>query len=646
MNSDLSTVEDRLRRDRNGRSAAFAWSHTGQHWQQACLVALLVVAAAVRFWGLGSFGLHKPDEDTTVLPAVHILEDGTPRFPSGMLYGRAVVQSYLIAASARIFGTDEWAFRLPSVLCGLLLVVLAYPLGRRFLAPAWNLVFVAVVALLPGLVADSQEARMYIFLSVSLAAFLILVFRWERTGRAADLVAAVLAMLVAMQFQEIALFESLVLLFPGLVRRDAAKLRAAVVALVVVGAGYLAISETLSHFFVHGAAGYAPAAPQLGEAPVSHALRSWGVLIGVVGLGAPLSWWAAMPAGARRTAIVPALLLLVGLILQALVAYHLAFLCVIAGLVLARRQGAGRAPAVLALLAASVVLAAIHVTMLQGTGLSVRKIIGVLAGQPSIWPFLQSASYSPVAAVLAWAGAAAALWQLANRRRPSESALLFLLGYWVPLFVLGTFGWYFPPRYTEFALLPMLLCAVAAAQPVLGAWVMRVAPVHPGLLGAVAALLCSAAIVNPSALARSVNAGASFADHRGAAQFMRSIKLGPRDIVVAEEVLMQTYYLGHVDYWLVDARIASSFVQRLDGQVVDVYTHTPVIDSAAALSRLIETPGRGAIYVIGSGENQDDGRQYMRGEGISQLLNSSQFKLIYVGADHLTKVWKVDPPGK
>jgi hypothetical protein len=530
------------------------------------------------------------------------------------------------------------------VLCGVLLVVFAYFLGRRFLTPSWNLVFVGIVALLPGLIADSQEARMYIFLSASLAAFLILVFRWERTSRRADLVAAVLAMLVAIQFQEIALFGSLVLLFPGLAHRDAAKLRAAVVGLVVIGAGYLAISATLSHFFVHGAPGYAAAAPQLGEAPDSHALRAWGALIGTAVVAVPLSWWLALPAGARRPVILAALLLFAGLTLQALVSYHLALLSVVGGLVLARRHGAARGSAVLTLLVVIGVLAGIHVTMLHGAGLSVRKMLGVLVGQPSIWPFLQSAGYSPVAAVLAWGGAVGALWQLANRRAPAESSLLFVLGYWAPLFVMGTFGWYFPPRYTEFALLPMLLCALATLQPLVGAWLARAAPSRAALVGSLVALLCGVAIVDPRALARSVNAGSAFADHRGAAQFMRTVALGPRDIVVAEEVLMQTYYLGHVDYWLTDARIAASFVQRLDGRVVDVYTHTPVIDSAPALTTLLDTPGRGTIYVIGSGENQGDGRQQMRGDGISRLLQSSQFKVVYVGADHLTKVWKVDPP--
>jgi hypothetical protein len=52
---------------------------------------------------------------------------------------------------------------------------------------------------------------------------------------------------------------------------------------------------------------------------------------------------------------------------------------------------------------------------------------------------------------------------------------------------------------------------------------------------------------------------------------------------------------------------------------------------------------RGAIYVIGSGESQQDA-ELMQGRGIARVLDSPAFHLIYVGRDHLTEVWKVDAP--
>ena len=160
------------------------------------LVLLIVTAGAVlRFWGLGAVGLHG-DEETMAMPTQHIVEHGTPILPSGMFYPRAIGQLYLMAASVATFGQNEWALRLPSALCGVLLIVLSYFVGRRFLALRWNLAFVAAVALLPEFIVDAQTARMYVFFVASVAAFLLFLFRWERTERPAYLAGAVLMVLV------------------------------------------------------------------------------------------------------------------------------------------------------------------------------------------------------------------------------------------------------------------------------------------------------------------------------------------------------------------------------------------------------------------------------------------------------------------
>ena len=46
------------------------------------------------------------------------------------------------------------------------------------------------------------------------------------------------------------------------------------------------------------------------------------------------------------------------------------------------------------------------------------------------------------------------------------------------------------------------------------------------------------------------------------------------NIVIAEDVLQQTYYLGHVDYWLVSQHVASSFVTNVNGVLKDFSTVT------------------------------------------------------------------------
>jgi hypothetical protein len=57
----------------------------------------------------------------------------------------------------------------------------------------------------------------------------------------------------------------------------------------------------------------------------------------------------------------------------------------------------------------------------------------------------------------------------------------------------------------------------------------------------------------------------------------------------------------------------------------------------------MEKPERGVIYIIGSGEDQSDGRRFVRGPGLSSVLESNELKTVYVGRDGLTKVWRIDP---
>jgi hypothetical protein len=59
---------------------------------------------------------------------------------------------------------------------------------------------------------------------------------------------------------------------------------------------------------------------------------------------------------------------------------------------------------------------------------------------------------------------------------------------------------------------------------------------------------------------------------------------------------------------------------------------------------LVARHDRGAVYVIGSGEDQQDGRRLSRAHGIFEALQRPEFKVVYQGRDGLTKVWKVDSP--
>ena len=614
-------------------------------WETFAVLAILLAAAWVRFWGLGGWGLEG-DEDTMALPATHILRHGTSYLPSGMFYARGIVQLYMMAASMMAFGESEWAMRIPSVVCGLLLVILGHFYGRRFLAPVWNIAFVGALAFLPALIADSQEARMYIFLLASLTAYTILVFEWERTDRIGMLVAAVAVMIIGIQFHTLAVFGAFIVFFPGLLHADRRKFFAGATAFVVIVLGYALISHWVASFY--------PPHPEVHGLDKVVSDRSWGLdklrvsvpILAVAVLGAAaIAAYIVRRVPTRRIAVLAGVLLFAGLACQLVLYYHLACMLLVAGAILAYRYGKNIARRLSVLAVVFAMLAIAQFAGLHASGIaSPRKVVGLMMGLPSVWSFLNLAAYSPGASLIVAIGLIGSLWRLFMARKISDIWLFFMLSVWLPLLGLGLFTWYPEPRYTEFALPPLLLCGFACLS--------SVRPLQPSkAIGvsmrrqALAAWLLCVLFINPFGVSKVVNAGYTIhPDHKGAAEFMKSLPLAANDIVIAEDVIEQTYYLGHVDYWLIGPEVANEFVEDWHGRFLDIYTHTPVIDTAAGLQALILKPDRGAIYIIGSGENQDDDRRYMRGLDIYALLKSGAFKRIHLGRDKLTEILKVEAP--
>jgi hypothetical protein len=275
-----------------------------------------------------------------------------------------------------------------------------------------------------------------------------------------------------------------------------------------------------------------------------------------------------------------------------------------------------------------------------------------MLGWPSVWPLLAIAQISPVAALFAFAGLGCGAWQLALRRPIPDHVLMVVLGVWVPLLMIGCMRWDIPPRYAQAQIVPLLVGAFASAQwgaRAFGRWGARHLTWRPERMAARTAVLAAALmcvlVINPPRVVDTVDSGyANHPDHKGAAEFIESVHPGPHDILIAEDVLEQTYYLGRVDYWLLNKQVAAPYMHNVQGRWLDFYTNTPLIGTGEELKELLQRPDRGAVYVIGSGENQEDGRGLMRAFGIAAELNSAQFKVVYRGRDGLTEVWKADAP--
>ena len=618
------------------------------------LAGIVLAGAVVRFWGLGSVGLHG-DEKTMALPVMSLVNQGLPLMPSGMFYPRAVGQLYLMAASVMAFGQSEWALRLPSALCGVLLIVLTWNIGKRFLTPVWNLALTAAVAFLPRFIEDAQTSRMYVFLVTCVAAYMALVFAWERAGRSGYLVGAVVALFVGLQFHTLAIFASFLGFLPGLVRGDSRKFWAGFVAFTIIVVGFTVINHLISMAYpqsVESDAGAVSNGPH--AALVPHVKHLWLLLGALPALG--FSFWVLL----RRGILAP-LLLAAALVAEVALAWHMAVLLAVAALVLARRVDVLSRPRLAGFFTVSLAIGASQALFLwHHSAGSPKQIAGVMLGWPSIWPFIAMADYSAIAMLAVVAALATGLWRLAHRRPVPDHLLLTILGLWVPLLIIGWIKWNIPPRYAAAQIMPMLVAAFAALQWAAQWMAYRLGAAVPATaeeaantcgaagsptLAAAAAVLAAVLVVNPILFAHAVNSVyANHPDHKGAAEYVAHLHPGPHDIIIAEDVLQQTYYLGHVDYWLVNKMVAAPFMHQVHGRWLDFYTDTPLIGTGSELEQLVERPDRGAIYVIGSGENQEDGRGLMRAFGISQALSSPPFRTVYLGRDGLTRVWKVDPP--
>jgi len=496
----------------------------------------------------------------------------------------------------------------------------------------------------------SQTARMYIFLLAAVAACMVCVFAWERSGRTAWLVGGVAALVVGIELHALAVTTVLLFLMPGILQGDIRKLLYGGIAAALVMVSYLLINGWVDTHYPVPPPEYAAdlGAPMWdrSRAPAAFAL-TFEVALWLAGLA--IAFFAihlSRLIPQRFAAISVSTLLLAGLLLQLRLYYHIAFILLVAAMVVARRFGGARIWRRFRIFAlGSGLLALIHFSLLASTPGSLKKVIGALVGQPSVWPYVRIGAYSEVAGLLALAAVTWGLWRLMKRGRVPDYVLLGVLGVWIPLFTIGFFVWSMPPRYTVASLLPLMLCGFAFAQKAVDWLQEKAAARNMSMLSGrpaqlVAVVVTTALVVNPLEVLASVNSGyESHPDHKGAAEFMKAQNIVDADVIIAEDVLQQTYYLGRVDYWLMSRNHARRYVELRNGRIQDFYTGAGVVSSAAMLEQLLSAERGNRIFVIGSGENQSDKRKGMRGD-MDPVLRSEQFEVVYEGRDGLTRVWR------
>jgi hypothetical protein len=623
-----------------------------QRHDYVLLWLILFIGALARFWGLGNVGLHG-DEETMAMSAMAIVNTGQPNLPSGMYYSRALLNIYLMSGSVSIFGESEWSLRLPSAIVGSLTGVAAFFMGRRFLSPQINLAFVATITLLPGMIMVSQTARMYVFFVPCMIWFGACLFRWERNQRVTSLMFALLVWFICLHFQRLAIFAVPLFLFPGLSRQSYTQLIQGLVASVI---GWL-IFKYYGAWIIAKYPKYSEQTPVVMEEAVPPTVfdvlltgNVWLVVISFITVIVLAG--VSLKIVARRVdtgQLVPVLLIGLALLAMVVLHYHIGSILLLLGLVFwLRAPDLPRSWLIVSLVLAAVI-SIIHLGVLYDTGFYPgRKLIGALVGIPSVWPILRFLTYSPFAGAIFCGAFLFILRRFSIGRAMPIHILFFVMAVWAPLLMVGFFESYIPPRYALGQLGFFLLCTFAGVAFVARetGWISAGSRLSQPMV--LVLVLFTVALVNPLVLAKTVNQGYEMhPDHKGAAEFIQSLDLKADTILIAEDMLQQTYYLGRVDYWLSERENAIQFSIVRDGRIVDQYTGTPVIGTGDELLTVFDSAQQRDVYILGSGENFVEGKRNFRGNGISQVLESQRLDVVFVGRDEKTKVWKLltsNPP--
>ncbi len=128
-----------------------------QHWG---LVLIMLLAIPMIGYHL-SYEPYWQDELTSYYAAKGILAHGVPVMPSGFLYPKGELYSYILALSIALFGEQNGMIRLPAVVTYLASLPLFYLVTRSFFERKVALLATAMLAFSPYVLVWGRGVRMY-----------------------------------------------------------------------------------------------------------------------------------------------------------------------------------------------------------------------------------------------------------------------------------------------------------------------------------------------------------------------------------------------------------------------------------------------------------------------------------------------------
>jgi uncharacterized membrane protein len=162
-------------------------------WEYYLLAFILLFALFIRLYALGSAPFWI-DESISALASKNIIAKGIPVLDSGFYYSGAPLFHYSQALFMLLFGVNELAARLVSVVFGLLTIVLAYFIGKEY-SKSGGIISALFFAVFYLEVFFSRQARFYQLFQ--LVFFLSLYLLYKSKEKPSLLIPALFSTLIA-----------------------------------------------------------------------------------------------------------------------------------------------------------------------------------------------------------------------------------------------------------------------------------------------------------------------------------------------------------------------------------------------------------------------------------------------------------------
>lgn len=550
------------------------------------VILITVVAATVRFSGLGDLGFFG-DEETTSYAARSLAEGHGAAMPSGMPYRRALPITWLSAIVARHVGLEaEVAYRVVPALLGTLAVPLIFLAGKHFAGTGAGIISALLLALSGWHLIWSRTARMYAPLVTALVAFFYLILKWKETGQSRYLAGAATMYFVGALLHRAGVA---VVLFPIVLATmrngDRVNARNAIVVATLLGLAGLLLGGLFIGRPFDLWANVRESLPMAGaQASNISQMAMWalGLLGGIVGAVWAHRADAKLPEGTEISLRI-ALAITATLCVAAVFMGYLwtSITLSICWLVMVRVVESKQR-----ILPPWILIATMATGALLGSVLRLAEgdwSWRAIAFTP--FPYLPYlGTLLPLTIILFFLTSAGLIFL---RPRYGDQALrasvIFVLIY---ALLLGFDVPYAPWRYL-FPMYPWILLTVAA-----GIWWMAEVVVSrfskissPAALVAISLAVLAGGIGGHGIPAARRVLEVSYGervpwhdqgmigrpDHKGAGLFVRE-SLEPGDLVIAEDPLQQRWYVGRVDYWLRSFADASPYLNRNErGSLHDIY---------------------------------------------------------------------------